>query len=1222
MQKYRLSIRNRLALGFGLFLIIIIAFSGIFMLQINRLSTVFRDFYTHPYTVSNRVQKIETDIIRMHRAMKDLAISESREEVFRFTDLVDELEDEVLNDFTIVYDRYLGDRIEIDEAYNTFIEWREIRAEVIELTLAGQTAAAADVTRGGGADHVDKLENKIRVLRTFADNKAAAFSREAEETRKSVLKSLWLFCAIGLAVGIIIIISSVHSISTPLLKIVAWIMEISTGKITSEISINSRDEIGSLAQSCRIMQKNLSHKSNVAKLIASGDFSERVDVKDDYDEVAISINQIAENYSRITAENELQNWLKSGQNMLNEDIQGMQNVEEFSRKVISRMCIQLGAQIGAFYIADNIGSELKLSGSYAFNLRKNTGNVIPFGDGLGGQCAVEKDIISITDVPDGYFRIGSGTGDCAPANICAAPILYEGELVAVIELGSIREFQSRDLEFIRLTAEIIGTGLHTVLAREETEKLLVKTQRQSVALETRQEELRQSNEELEIKAKILKDSESQLKVQQEELRVTNEELEEKTGELERQGSRLKQKNEELDRAMKEIAEKADALKKSSSYKSEFMANMSHELRTPLNSIIILSRLLSQNEGENLTEKDIEFAQTIHSSGADLLHLINEILDLSKIEAGKMDIINEKVSIRQLISSLRRSFQPAADEKKLNFNLEVADGVPSQINSDLKRIEQILKNLLSNSFKFTENGTVSLSVSRESTGMLKFTVSDTGIGIQEEKQDLIFEAFQQADGTTHRQYGGTGLGLSISLELSRLLGGDLQMNSKEGRGSEFSLLLPETAAVSVIDTPTPGPEVFEPSKDEIISETDKIESIIDDRNLIERNSKSVLIIEDDPVFAKVVLDFARMKDFCGVIAPDGETGLHFADYYSPSAILLDVGLPGIDGWEVMERLKSSEATRYIPVHFLTAGDNSKEAFKKGAVGFLQKPVEPEMLDDTFADIDRILEGKMKKLLLVEDNDNERSSLKELLGGKDLEITEAATGADAMKMMLEGSYDCIVLDLGLKDISGFEILSQMRSSGFENVPVVVYTGKELTESERIELMRYSESVILKSARSHERLLEETALFLHRVESELPGDMQREIKMVREQNSSLKDKKILLVDDDMRNVFALSSVLERNGMEVTVGKNGIDAIEKLETEYPDLILMDIMMPEMDGYEAMTIIRKKPEFKNLPIIALTAKAMKGDRNRCIEAGANDYLSKPVEIEKLLSLLRVWLHD
>jgi two-component system chemotaxis sensor kinase CheA len=706
------------------------------------------------------------------------------------------------------------------------------------------------------------------------------------------------------------------------MQIVEWIREISTGKLISEISINRRDEIGTLADSCRIMQQNLSHKSKIAKMISEGDFSERVIVENEKDEVAHSINQIADNYSRFTEENELQNWLKTGQNLLNEDIQGVQEPGEFSRKVVSRLCSHLEAQIGALYIADSAESVLKLSGSYAFNPRKKTNNIIPFGDGLGGQCAIGKEILSITDIPVGFFKIGAGIGECTPVNVTAVPVIHADELYAVIELGSVREFSSRELMFLQLTSDIIGTGLHAVLAREETQKLLKETQRQAAEL---------SN-------------------QQEELRITNEELEEKTEALQYQKDTLKKKNDELDRAMNEIAVKADYLKKSNSYKSEFMANMSHELRTPLNSIIILSKLLGQNEDENLSEKETEFADTIHSSGSDLLYLINEILDLSKIEAGKMEIIKEKLSIKQLLSSLTRSFQQIADEKKLDFNLTIEEEVPVRINSDLKRVEQILKNLLSNSFKFTENGKVSLKVSLEEPGLIKFSVIDTGIGIPEEKQKLIFEAFQQADGTTARQYGGTGLGLSISLELSRLLGGELRMKSTEGRGAEFELYLP---TVPIVDSQ------------------------------VEKNL-------------------------------------------------------------------------------------SKKAPGRGK---------------------------------TDDSDE--------------------------------------------------------------------------------------------------------------------------KIFREQNNLLRNKKILLVDDDMRNVFALSNVFERNEIEVVVGKNGKDAIDKLEAaENIDLILMDIMMPEMDGYEAMKIIRKKPEYKKLPIIALTAKAMKGDRNKCIEAGASDYLAKPVEVDKLLSMLRFWLHQ
>jgi len=1214
MKNYRFSIGARLALNFSLFLIIILILSTMYIFQISRMASVFRDFYDHPYTVSNKVLVIESNIIRMHRAMKDVAISESQAEIYKFSNAVDRLEDEIINDFTLVYDRYLGDRKEIDEAFDAFLDWREIRHEVINLKLAGENSASAAVTQDRGARHVELLEKKIYTLVDFAEKKAASFSIEADNTRRTVFNSLWLFCSIALLCGIIITITATRSITSPLMRIVEWIRVISSGKLSNDISLSRNDEIGTLADSCRMMQQNLRYKSEIAKKIAGGDFSERVDVENSDDEVAISINQIAENYSLITEENELQNWLKTGQNLLNKDIQGVSDAQEFSHKVISRLCSHLDAQIGGVYIADVGKSELRLSGSYAFYLQENTNNIIPFGEGIGGQCAVEKQIISITKLPDGFFRIGAGSGECAPANVIAVPILHEGEISAVVELGAVREFTERELEFLRLTSDIIGYGLNSVLSKVETEKLLRETQRQSEELGVQQEELRQTNYELQEQAHALKDSEARLQIQQEELRVTNEELEQKTEQLQLQTDTLKQKNEEIDRVMNEISVKAEDLKRSSGYKSEFMANMSHELRTPLNSIIILSRLLSQDDDDNLSEKEKEFAETIHSSGSDLLHLINEILDLSKIEAGKMEIISETFSIKQLLGTLNRCFQQTADEKGLDFSMKVEKDVPSQISSDLKRVEQVLKNLLSNSFKFTERGGISLVVSREDSGMICFSVSDTGIGIPEDKQKIIFDAFQQADGTTNRQYGGTGLGLSISLELARLLGGDIKMESEKDRGSDFSLSLPDTGEVVSSDKK----EFFSAS----VLPPRNIENIIDDRNSIGEGDRSILIIEDDPVFAKVLLDFARKKEFKGIIASDGESGLHFADYYSPSAILLDIGLPGIDGWEVMDRLKSSDATRYIPVHFLTAGDDSMGALGHGAVGFIQKPVDLEKLDEVFGDISSILTGKIKKLLIVEDDNKERKSIIELLKGKNLEITEASSGKQAIELISREEFDCIVLDLVLKDISGFEILSHLRDSGAERVPVVVYTGKDLKEHERLELLKYSESVILKSARSPERLLEETALFLHRVESELPETMKRDIQMVRKQNFSLKNKDILLVDDDMRNVFALSSVLEKNGMHIQVGKNGREAIAKLESaDNVDLVLMDIMMPEMDGYEAIKIIRSKPGFQRLPIIALTANAMKGDRNKCIDAGASDYLSKPVEIGKLLSLLRVWLH-
>jgi tubulin-specific chaperone A len=755
-------------------------------------------------------------------------------------------------------------------------------------------------------------------------------------------------------------------------------------------------------------------------------------------------------------------------------------------------------------------------------------------------------------------------------------------------------------------------------------------------------------------------------------------LEEHTKALEVQKEAIGQKNTDLVKAQEIVRQKAHDLEQASKYKSEFLANMSHELRTPLNSILILSQLFGNNRDGNLTPKQVESAKAIHSSGSDLLNLINEILDLSKVEAGKVELMIENVSLNSLESGLNRLFKDVAEDKGVRFDIERASNLPDSLETDSLRLQQILRNLLTNAFKFTGEGTVSLSMARPTSDLLgdsgidantaiAFSVKDEGIGIPEDKQDAIFCAFQQADGSTSRNYGGTGLGLSISKELAALLGGVIRLQSAENQGSIFTVILPEKYTERVKESilpndlllnvpPSPkvvpkasqsGAKVPEERPKSIKQETFQscapeegvsreaggipatsvppcdTDYLEDDRAGINPESRSLLIIEDDLNFARIMRDFGRERGFLCLVAEDGETGLHFADYYKPSAVILDIGLPGIDGWTVMDRLKDNPSLRHIPVHFMSADDMSLDAMRMGAVGFLSKPVSMEKVDDAFSRLEDIIAKPVSNLLLVEDDETQRDSIQELIGNGDVKTTAVGTGEEAYNCLVEGNYDCMILDLGLEDMSGFDLLEKIRmSEEASRVPVIIYTGRDLTKVEEDELCKYAESIIVKGVKSPERLLDESALFLHRVEANLPADKQKMIKLVHDRESILSTKKILLVDDDMRNVFALSSVLEEKNMEVVIAKNGLECLDKLaEIDDIDCVLMDIMMPKMDGYEAMREIRKQIKFAKLPVIALTAKAMKGDRSKCLEAGANDYLAKPVNTDKLLSMMRVWLY-
>ena len=797
-----------------------------------------------------------------------------------------------------------------------------------------------------------------------------------------------------------------------------------------------------------------------------------------------------------------------------------------------------------------------------------------------------------------------------------------------------------------------------------TEDLLKQSQSLTEELQNQQRELQETNTRLEQQAASLQASEDLLKQQQEELQQTNEELEEKAQLLSEQNREVERKNRQIELARQELEEKAEQLALTSKYKSEFLANMSHELRTPLNSMLILSRLLGENSEGNLNTKQVEYATTIHSSGNDLLALINEILDLAKIESGTMEVDITDVHFDGLRDYVWRSFKEVAQDKGLEFNIQLDPNLPRAIHTDSQRLQQVLRNLLSNALKFTEQGSVTLSIqqvtqgwNRESSSLsqadavLAFAVTDTGIGIPAHRHRMIFEAFQQADGTTSRKYGGTGLGLSISREIANLLGGEIRITSVPGEGSTFTLYLPQTyapassrktgnneeavartrqtqetradmraqaeelaqarAITPIKEGPASDPELMLPG------------DVSDDRSEIGVDDHVLMIVEDDPTFARILLDRAREQGFKGIVASRGEAVLPLTRQYHPHAITLDIGLPDVDGWTVLDRLKHDSETRHIPVHIISGTDERKRGLQQGAIAHLHKPATREALDDALANIKTFVDRKVKRLLIVEDDQVQRNSIVELIGNGDVKTTAVGTGAEALVALKAEPYDCMVIDLGLPDMTGFELIEQIRKEPtLAQLPIVIYTARELTKKQNTELRRVADTIIVKDVKSPERLLDETTLFLHRVQANLPPSQKQMLEKAQLADPVLAGKKVLVVDDDIRNIFALTSLLEHHQMQVFYAENGKDGIETLQnTAGVDIVLMDVMMPEMDGYETMRTIRNIPQFKTMPIIALTAKAMKGDRENSIEAGASDYISKPVDSEQLLSLLRVWLY-
>ncbi|MFN2499586.1 MAG: HAMP domain-containing protein [Pyrinomonadaceae bacterium] len=992
--------------------------------------------------------------------------------------------------------------------------------------------------------------------------------------------------------------------------------------------------------------------AEVSTAVTKGDLTRSITVEAQGEVAALkdNINEMILNLKDTTQKNMEQDWLKTNLARFTRMLQGQRDMTTVAQMVLSELAPLVEAQQGVFYVNESPNGQpvMKLLGGYAYKKRKNLANEFHAGEGLVGQCTVERERILVTNVPNNYVYVSSGLGEAPPNNIVVLPVLFEGEVKAVIELSTFQTFNDTHLTFLDQLTESIGIVLNTIAANTRTEDLLQQSQSLAAELQSQQDELKKTNEQLEQQAESLRESEELLKSQQEELQQTNEELQEKAALLARQKAEVEAKNREVEEARWEMEEKAEQLALTSKYKSEFLANMSHELRTPLNSMLILSRQLAENTDENLSDKQVQFAETIHSSGSDLLSLINDILDLSKIESGMMGIDVSEVSVDEMAEQLQRSFHQLAQDKNLEFQIERAEDLEPTLRTDDKRVQQILMNLLSNAFKFTHEGKVVLRIApaaKDETYHLEslnragevvaFSVTDTGIGIPIEKQRIIFEPFQQADGTTSRKYGGTGLGLSISREIARLLGGEIRMLSTPGEGSTFTFYLPRnyvpagatTAAsreprasdvkeIAAAWTPVDGFDA-----EALLSSSSS--AILDDRNDLQSGDRAVLIVEDDLSFAGILLDLAREKGFKALVATNGMMALAMAQKYKPAAITLDIRLPDRDGWTVLDRLKHDPATRHIPVHIITVEEERQRALKQGAFNHVQKPVTREVLDKAFSDMGDFAERRVRKLLVVDDDDVQRMSVVELIGNGDVKTTAVATGGEALSILKDERFDCMVLDLKLPDMSGFDLIEKLQTDlGRYDLPIIIYTGKELTRKEELHLKKVADAIIVKEASSPERLLAETALFLHRVEADLPEPKRRMLEKFHRNDPVLAGRKVLVVDDDVRNIFALTSALEAHNMEVIHAENGQEGIDLLKaTPGVEAVLMDIMMPEMDGYEAITAIRQMEDFKQLPIIALTAKAMKADRDHCLEVGASDYISKPLDIDQLLSLLRVWLY-
>ncbi|MES2324129.1 MAG: HAMP domain-containing protein, partial [Pseudomonadota bacterium] len=966
--------------------------------------------------------------------------------------------------------------------------------------------------------------------------------------------------------------------------------------------------------------------AEVATAVTRGDLSRsiQVEARGEVSDLKDNINEMIRNLKETTQKNAEQDWLKSNLARFTRLLQGQRDIAEVTKLILSELAPLVSAHHGVFFMMDAEGDapRLRMIANYGYRSDRDLPTSFAPGEGLVGQCAIEKQRMWLTNVPRDYIVVSSGLGSAPPTNIVVLPILFEQEVKAVIEIASLDRFTQTHMGFLDQLTGSIGAVLNTIEANSRTESLL--TQSQSLA-----QELQQTNQELAEKARLLSD----------------------------QNSEVERKNREVEQAKLALEDKATQLALSSKYKSEFLANMSHELRTPLNSLLILAQQLGDNPHGNLSQNQVEYAKTIHGSGSDLLTLINDILDLSKIESGTVTLEVSESRFPVLATYVERTFRHMAEAKLVKFFIELDPSLPLAMMTDTTRLQQILKNLLSNAFKFTANGEVCLKIAVVQSGwtpdhpilgrgdaVVAFSVTDTGVGISADKLQLIFEAFQQADGSTARRYGGTGLGLSISRELARLLGGEIRVTSVVGAGSTFTLylpyshagfgayqigqqqtlprMMPQLPSTSLATTDASIPGVATLTFDAASPRVNLHDPDHDDRNLIAPGDQSVLIVEDDSRFANIVLSQVRARGLRGIVTFSGESVLTLARDYLPIAIMLDLDLPDTDGFTVLDRLKRDPTTRHIPVHVMSSLREREKALRQGAISYLNKPVKAERLDEELNQIQRFMNQSRRRLLVVEDDEVQRTDIIELIGDSDLELVAVDTAAKALAALHEQAFDCMVLDLSLPDMDGFALLDTIsKDATLRDLPVVVYTAAELSRKEVTKLKRFAKTIVVKDARSRERLLDETALFLHRSPANLPEQQRRMLEEIQVSEGDLVGRSVLVVDDDLRNIFALTTVLERYQMKVHFAENGKDGIKMLEeTAGIEIVLMDIMMPEMDGYDTMRAIRKIPRFKSLPIITLTAKAMKGDRDKCIAAGASDYITKPVDVAKLLSLIRVWL--
>jgi CheY-like chemotaxis protein/CHASE3 domain sensor protein len=1216
----RISIGQRIILGFSIALItlLVIGFTSL------RNLVVLRDhdaLVVHTVEVLHKSERLFNRLTDSGSLARGYALTGDAELLRTFDAIVSEVDVEFEALVALTADNV--SQTERLRQLRPIIQQRHASArETVTLRTKNGPDSEARMARTvlGGAKIMDEIRRLIQDVqaeeRRLLDEREASATKARRQTAATLIYgTLGAFLLVGFASVLI-----TRSIRRPLNTLIEGATRIGTGDYAQRVRVSAQDEVGQLAA-------------------VFNDMAQQVELRQ----------------QSLAA----QDWLSS--NLAK--FAGLFEVQRVQAKlcqaVLNELATVVNARHSVIYVPHPEQGAVKLQLQAGYACDNPPQELLP-GQGLVGQVFRDQETLVLRDVPRDYIKINSALGDAKPAMLVVLPAIFDGKVRAVIELATFEPLQEEKLTFLRRLGESLGVVLNSLNAVARTEQLLAQAQIMTAKLQEQQQALNERNHELHTQSERLRQSEALLQEQQAELKQTNEELEMSNEELQQTNAEMEEKatlleeqkqavdlaNREVNAARMALEDKVQQLALTSKYKTEFLANMSHELRTPLNSLLILSKVLAENAEANLTEKQMQRAKAIHSSGADLLELINDILDLSKIEAGSVDLDVNEMQIGELTKFVEATFRHMVEGKGLAFKVEVAANAPTRVFTDERRLQQILKNLLANACKFTSRGSVTLKIGAAkdgwrganpaldaAAGVASFAVADTGIGIPEDRQQIIFEAFQQADAGTARKFGGTGLGLSISRELTRLLGGALTLKSQENVGSEFTLYLPvqrrdqaeaETPSYAPASAPHSRIAVARAARErEAAAPAQEESEVIDDRRELRPEDQSLLVIEDDKQFASILADFAHEKGFKVLLAGTAQAGIELARRYKPTAITLDLLLPDTDGWVVLDRLKHDPETRHIPLHVISVDEQRERSLRSGAVSFLQKPVTAESIQQALSHTIDFVNRSVKNLLVVEDDANQRHSILELIGNGDVHATAVGTAAEALQALQQEQFDCIVLDLGLPDMSGVELIGEIQKRhGERSPPIVIYTGKSLSRKEETALRKISEAIIVKDVSSPQRLLAETALFLHRVQSKLPESKRRLIEMLRKDDPMLSNRRVLVVDDDVRNIFAITAALENNKMEVLHAETGQAGIDLLKARPEvDVVLMDVMMPEMDGYEAIRRIRAEERFRKLPIIAVTAKAMKGDREKCLQAGASDYITKPVDMDQLRSLLRVWMY-